>query len=110
MSRIQQIAIWLDGFEQHKARPDLSDDSGYWLRVRAEDTAPFVAAYNDAPGAFHEFVIEQRVGRETRTSRLVAQIVKVEEGPADVRVLIRPTDRQDHFEGGGVWRRRKAAR
>ena len=93
MSPLQQIAIWLDGFEQHKARPDLSDDSGYWLCVRSEDAAPFVSAFNGSPDALHDFVIEQRVGKETRTSRLKARIAKVEEGPAQARVLIRVADR-----------------
>ena len=90
MSPVQQITIWLDGFEKHKARPDLSDDTGYWLRAKVPDAAPFVAAFNSSPGELHDFVIEQRVGKETRVSRLNAQIVKVEEGPAEVRVLIRP--------------------
>lgn len=36
------------------------------------------------------FVIEQRVGKEIRTSTLSVQIVKVEEGPTETRVLIRP--------------------
>jgi hypothetical protein len=39
---------------------------------------------------FHEFRIEQRVGKEIRISTLSAQIVKIEEGPAETRVLIRP--------------------
>ena len=93
MSPLQQITIWLDDCEQHKARPDLNDDSGYWLRVRVGDAAPFLAAFKSSPAALHGFVIGQRVGRETRTSRLTAQTVKVEEGPAEVRVLIRMADR-----------------
>ncbi|PYU30357.1 MAG: hypothetical protein DMG31_14080 [Acidobacteria bacterium] len=77
------------GFEQHKARPDLSDDSGFWLSLKAEDARPFVEVFKASP-AFHGFLIEQRVGRETRSSTLMAQIVKIEEGPADTRVLLRP--------------------
>lgn len=89
-SRFHGISICLVGFENHKARPDLGDDSGSWLRVKAEDAAPFLAAYKSSPDVFHEFLIEQRVGKEIRTSTLSAQIVKVEEGPAETRVLIRP--------------------
>lgn len=51
---------------------------------------PFVTAFGDSPAVFHEFVIEQRVGKETRISRLNAQILKIEEGPAETRVLIVP--------------------
>jgi hypothetical protein len=36
-----------------------------------------------------EFRIEQRVGKEIRTSTLSAQIVNIEEGP-ETRILIRP--------------------
>jgi hypothetical protein len=39
---------------------------------------------------FHEFVIEQRVGKEIRASTLSAQIIEIEEGPSETRVLIRP--------------------
>jgi hypothetical protein len=35
-------------------------------------------------------MIEQRVGKEIRTPTLSAQIVEIEEGPAETRVLIRP--------------------
>jgi hypothetical protein len=42
------------------------------------------------PDVFHDFLIEQRVGKEIRISTLSAQIVKIEEGPAETRVLIRP--------------------
>jgi len=84
------ISICLVGFEQQKARPDLSDDSGFWLRVSAADALPFVTAFKSAPAAFHEFRIEQRVGKEIRVSTLSAQIVKIEEGPAETRVLLRP--------------------
>jgi hypothetical protein len=84
------ISICLVGFETHKAHPDLSDDSGFWLRVKAKDVAPFLEASRAAPHVFHEFQIEQRVGKEIRTSTLSAQIVKVEEGPTETRLLIRP--------------------
>ena len=90
MQRAHDIAICLLGFEAHKARPDLSDDSGFWLRVEAKDAAPFVTAFKASPSAFHEFLIEQRVGKETRISRLNAQIVKIEEGPVETRLLILP--------------------
>jgi hypothetical protein len=33
------ISICLLGSEQHKANPDLRDDSGFWLRVKAGDAA-----------------------------------------------------------------------
>lgn len=49
-----------------------------------------MAALNASPVAFREFLIEQRVGREMRSSTLTAQIVKIEEGPGETRVLIRP--------------------
>ena len=39
---------------------------------------------------FYESRIEQRIGKEMLTSTLSAQIVKVDEGPAETRVLIRP--------------------
>jgi hypothetical protein len=87
--RAHDITICLIGSEKHKARPDLSDDSGFWLRVSAADAQPFVGAFKSAPAAFHEFRIEQRVGKEIRTSTLSAQIIKIEEGP-ETRVLIRP--------------------
>ena len=89
MPRAQDITVCLVGSEEHKARPDLSDDSGFWLHAKAVDALPFVTAFRDAPTVFHEFRIEQRVGKETRTSTLSAQIVKVEEG-AETRVLLRP--------------------
>jgi hypothetical protein len=88
--RAHDISICLIGLEKHKARPDLSDDSGFWLRVKAADALPFVTAFKTSPAAFHAFQIEQRVGNETRISRLNAQIVKIEEGAAETRVLIRP--------------------
>lgn len=90
MPRAQDITICLAGFEKHKARPDLTDDSGFWLRVKTEDAAPFVTAFKTAPAVFHEFQIEQRVGKEIRMSHLSAQIVKIEEGPTETRVLIFP--------------------
>jgi hypothetical protein len=87
--RAHDISISLLGSEQHKATPDLTDDSGFWLRVSAADALPFVTAFRDSPAVFHEFRIEQRVGKEIRTSTLMAQILKIEEGP-EMRVLIRP--------------------
>jgi hypothetical protein len=51
---------------------------------------PFITAFQASPEVFHEFVIEQRVGKEIRTSTLNAQIVKIEEGPAETRMLILP--------------------
>jgi hypothetical protein len=39
---------------------------------------------------FYDFVIEQRVGKEIRTSTLSAQIVQIEEGAQESRVLIPP--------------------
>jgi hypothetical protein len=88
--RAHDITLSLLGSEKHKARPDLSDDSGFWLCVKAEDTSPFLAAFKSSPNVFHEFLIEQRFGKEIRTSTLSAQIVKIEEGSAELRVLIRP--------------------
>ena len=90
MPRAQDISICLLGFENHKAHPDISDDSGFWLRVKAENAAPFLDAFKAASTAFHGFLIEQRVGKQIRTSTLMAQIVKIEEGPAETRVLILP--------------------
>ena len=90
MPRAHDISISLVRFETHKARPDLGDDSGFWLRVKAEDASPFLTAFKFSPDAFHDFMIEQRVGKEVRRSMLSAQIVKVEEGVAETRVLIRP--------------------
>jgi hypothetical protein len=94
--RAQDISICLIGSEQHKAKPDLGDDSGFWLRVSAADALPFVAAFKTSPAAFHEFCIQQRVGKQIRTSTLSAQIVKIEEGP-ETRVLIRPHASYERF-------------
>jgi len=90
MARSQDISVCLIGFERHKARPDLRDPSGFWLYVKATDVLPFVAAFKASPAAFRKFLIERRVGKETRVSTLSAQIVKIEEGPAESRVLILP--------------------
>jgi hypothetical protein len=89
LSRPHHITVCLVGFEKHKASPDPRDPSGFWLRAKVEDASPFVAAFNASPTVFHEFRIEQRVGKETRSSTLSAQIVKIEEGP-ETRVLLRP--------------------
>jgi hypothetical protein len=82
--------VYLVGFENYKAGPDISHDSGFWLLVRTADAFPFVSAFRDSPAAFHEFRIEQKVGKEMRTSALNAQIVKIEESPTETRVLIGP--------------------
>jgi hypothetical protein len=49
-----------------------------------------VAAFKASPAALREFLIERRVGKETRSSTLSAQIVKIEEGLTESRVLILP--------------------
>jgi hypothetical protein len=67
--RAQDVTVCLVGFEKYKARPDLSDDSGFWLRVKAADALPFVTAFKTSPTAFHAFQIEQRVGKEIRSSQ-----------------------------------------
>jgi hypothetical protein len=90
LDRAHDITVCLIDSEQHKAKPDRSDDSGFWLRVRFEDVSPFLRAFKSSPDVFHDFMIEQRVGKEIRTSTLSAQIVKVEEGAQESRVLIRP--------------------
>ena len=97
MPRARDITICLVGFENHKAHPDLSDDSGFWLRVKAEDGFPFVTAFKDSPDVFHDFIIEQRVGKEIRTSTLSARIVKIEEGAVETRVLLRPDPSYGHL-------------
>ena len=84
------IAICLVGSEKHKARPDHRDPSGSWLRVEAEDVSPFAAAFSEAPEVYHEFLIEQRVSKRTHSSTLIAQIVKMEEGSTETRLLLRP--------------------
>jgi len=89
LPRARDITICLVGFECHKASPDLRDPYGFWLRINTGDASPFVAAFKASPMAFHEFLIEQRVGKKTRSSTLSAQIVRIEEGP-ETRVLIRP--------------------
>ena len=48
MPRAPDISICLVGFEKHKARPDLSDDSGFWLRVKAEDASPLPVAFKSS--------------------------------------------------------------
>jgi hypothetical protein len=90
LPRAQDISISLVGFETYKARPDLRDPSGFWLCVKVEDASPFVDAFRSSPAIFHEFLIEQRVGKKVRSSTLSAQIIKVEEGPVETRMLIRP--------------------
>jgi hypothetical protein len=89
LPRAHDISVCLVGFEKHKARLDLTDDSGFWLRVQTENASPFIEALRDSPAVFHDFRIEQRIGRKIRTSSLSAQIVKIEEG-METRVLIRP--------------------
>jgi hypothetical protein len=42
VARAHDIAISRIGFETHKARPDLGDDSGFWLCVKAEDASLFL--------------------------------------------------------------------
>jgi len=83
--RALDISICLVGFEAHKAHPEFGRDSGFRLRVKAEDASPFLDAFRDSLDAFHEFLIEQRVGKETRRSTLAAQIIEIEEGPAESR-------------------------
>jgi hypothetical protein len=90
LPRAHDITVCLVGFEQHKATPDLRDPSGFWLCAKVEDASPFVAAFKASPEAFHDFRIEQRVGKEIRSSKLSAQIAKIEEGPTETRVLIHP--------------------
>ncbi len=97
MPRAPDITVSLIGFEAHKARPDLGDDSGFWLRVETADALPFMRVFKDSPDVFHEFLIEQRVGKQIRTSTLSAQIIKIEEGPAETRVLIRPHASNEQF-------------
>jgi hypothetical protein len=41
--RAHDITVCLLGSEQHKARPDLSDDSGFWLCVKAHDASPIIS-------------------------------------------------------------------
>jgi len=62
--RAQDISICLIGFEDHKARPDVSKGSGLWLRGTAGDAAPFLDAFKASPAGFHGFLIEQRIGNE----------------------------------------------
>ena len=75
--------------KNYKAR-SFGDGSGFWLRVRAEDAAPFLEAFRAAPDVFHEFQIEQRSGKgNTRfnivrlDSEVFLQLVLVESGPDD---------------------------
>jgi hypothetical protein len=49
LPRAHDISICLVGFETHKARPDLSDDSSFWLRVKAEDVSHSFAKRLTAP-------------------------------------------------------------
>jgi hypothetical protein len=70
-------------------RKDLSD-LVHWLRVEAKDATPFTAAFKTSLDTFHEFRIEQRVGKEMRISRLNAQIVKIEQREAETRIQILP--------------------
>lgn len=90
MSPAPQITVCLVGFEQQKATPDLRDDSGFSLRIQNADASPFLEAFKTSPDAFHNFRIEQRIGKKVRSSTLRAQIVKIEEGTAEARILLRP--------------------
>jgi hypothetical protein len=56
LPRAKDIAVCLIGSENHKAHPDLRGDCGFWLRVEAGDTSPFIAAFKDSLDVFHEFV------------------------------------------------------
>ena len=106
MARAHDVTVCLIGSEQHKAKPDPSDDSGFWLlafgfwlRVKADDASPLASAFKASPAAFREFRIEQRVGKQIRTSTLSAQIVKIEEGPAETQVQIRPDPKVEALLG-----------
>lgn len=90
MPRLNDITLSLVGFEEHKAKPDFSHDSGFWLRVSSADASPFIDAFRTSPTVYHEFCIEQRVGKETRVLTMMAQIVKIEQGPAETLVQIEP--------------------
>lgn len=85
-----QVTVSLIGFEKHKARPDLGSESGFWLRVNAADALPFVAAFKASPEMFHEFLIEERVGKQTRASKLTARIIEIQEGSEEARIQILP--------------------
>jgi hypothetical protein len=84
----RDITVWLIGFEQHKARPDLSDDTGFWLRVKAADASPFIEAYCFASGIS---CVSDRAARWQENVRLNCERSdhQIEEGP-ETRVLIRP--------------------
>lgn len=69
--------------------------------MAAEDSAPFVSAFKSSAGALQDFIIEQRMNKQIQRLPLKAQIVKVEEGPAQIRVLIRPAGM---FNPGGTER------
>jgi hypothetical protein len=47
MPRAHDITVCLVGFEEHKARPDRRDPSGFWFCAKDEDASPFVAACLD---------------------------------------------------------------
>jgi hypothetical protein len=68
----------------------MRDPSSFWLCVNTADALPFMDAFRSSPAIFHEFQIEQRVGKKVRSSTLSAQIIQIEEGPAETRVLIQP--------------------
>jgi hypothetical protein len=59
----------LVGFESHKAHPDLGRDSGFWLRVRAEDASPFVTAFKASAAAFRGLCLRRRDGNCVQCSR-----------------------------------------
>jgi hypothetical protein len=46
LAHTNHINVSLLGFENDKARPDLTDDSGFWLSVKAEDMSLFLTALN----------------------------------------------------------------
>ena len=75
--RSRDISVFLVGFEKHKVCPNLTDDSGFWLRAEAKDAASFLEGFRNSPAVFREFRIEQRVREEITNSTLRVQIVKM---------------------------------
>jgi hypothetical protein len=50
------------GSERHKARPDLGDDSWFWLCVRTEDASLFIEASKTSAARSVAYVSDEGMG------------------------------------------------
>ena len=81
MPRAHDISICLISSPQHKARPDLTDDSGFWLRAKAEAFISVLDACRALPSGFQGFLLNGPPG--AKCVRFSRPIVSIEEGPGE---------------------------